>query len=186
MWTVGYFGLLGMAFLLVEIPLMQLYILLIGDATTAFAVVLFAVLLASGLGSMLSPRVPWRATAVVLTVTAIGYPFLIRGLTRVALPAPFAVRLVVGVVVIAPLGLLMGTMFPKGIAYLERRAPQLVPWAWGINGTLSVISAVTAALLTLAFGFSFVLLVGAAGYGLAALLAMTAGSSLAGASEGHK
>jgi len=179
MWTVGYFGLLGLAFLLVEIPLVQLYILLVGDATTAFAVVLFAVLLASGLGSMLSPRVPWRAGAVGLTATAVVYPFLIRGLTRVALPAPFAVRLVVGVVAIAPLGVLMGTMFPNGIAYLEQRAPQLVPWAWGINGTLSVISAVTAALLALAFGFTAVLLVGAAGYGLAALLAMVAGRQLA-------
>ena len=65
----------------------------------------------------------------------------------------------------------MGVMFPSGIAYLEQRAPRLVPWAWGINGTMSVISAVLAALLALAFGFMFVLVTGAAGYGLAALLA---------------
>lgn len=170
-WTVAYFGLLGMAFLLVEIPLVQLYILLLGNPTTAFAAVLFAVLLASGVGSMASPRVPWRAAAVLLAVTSAAYPFLIRGLTAVLLPAPLTVRVVVGALAIVPIGLLMGIMFPHGIAHLKRTAPRLVPWAWGINGTASVISAVTAALLALAFGFSFVLLIGAAGYALAAVLA---------------
>lgn len=185
-WTLGYFGLLGLAFLLVEIPLVQLYILLIGDATTAFAVVLFAVLLASGVGSMLSPRLPWRQLAAALTVVALAYPILIRRLTPILLPGPLPVRVLVGAVVIAPLGLLMGVMFPSGVAYLERRAPQLVPWAWGINGTASVISAVLAALLALAFGFTTVLLIGAAGYGLAALLAGVAGRSLLGPGERHE
>ena len=173
-WTVAYFGLLGLGFLLVEIPLVQLYILLLGNPTTAFAVVLFAVLLASGAGSMTSPRVPWRAGAVLLAVTAVVYPFLIRALTVVLLPAPLTVRVVAGALAIAPLGFLMGIMFPHGIAHLKRTAPQFVPWAWGINGTVSVISAVAAALIALAFGFSVVLLVGAASYGLAAVLAFRA------------
>lgn len=185
-WTLGYFGLLGLAFLLVEIPLVQLYILLIGDATTAFAVVLFAVLLASGIGSIVSPKLPWPLLATVLTLVAFGYPFLVRWLTPVLLPVPLLGRVVVGAVVIAPLGVLMGVMFPSGVAFLERRAPQLVPWAWGINGTASVISAVLAALLALAFGFATVLLIGAIGYGLAALLAAVAGRSLLGAGERHE
>jgi hypothetical protein len=96
------------------------------------------------------------------------------------------VRVMVGAVAITPLGFLMGIMFPRGIAYLERRAPHLVPWAWGINGTVSVISAVTAALLALTFGFSFVLAMGAVGYGLAALLAVSADRSLVGAGERHE
>ena len=185
-WALGYFGSLGLAFLLVEIPLIQLYILLIGDATSAFAVVLFAVLLASGVGSMLSPRLPWRAVAISLAVAAVCYPFLVRWLTGVLLPAPLPGRMVAGVVAIAPLGVLMGVMFPRGIAYLEVRAPQLVPWAWGINGTASVISAVLAALLALALGFMTVLLIGAVGYGLAALLAGAATRSLLGAGERHE
>jgi hypothetical protein len=114
------------------------------------------------------------------------YPFVIRGATSLLLPAPLLVRVVVGVLVIAPLGLLMGIMFPRGIAVLERGAPELVPWAWGINGTLSVISAVTAAILALAYGFTFVLMVGAVGYGLAALLAMGAGRSPLCPGEGHE
>lgn len=185
-WTLCYFGILGLAFLFVEIPLVQLYILLIGDATTAFAVVLFAVLLASGIGSALSPRIPWRWGAITLGVMAVVYPFLVRSLTSLSLAAPLPVRVGVGALAIVPLGILMGTMFPRGIAYLEQCGPQLVPWAWGINGTMSVISAVTAALLALAFGFTLVLIMGAAGYGLAALLALTASRSLDRPGERHE
>ncbi|MDJ0665351.1 MAG: hypothetical protein QNJ75_12435, partial [Acidimicrobiia bacterium] len=185
-WVVGYFGMLGLAFLLVEIPLIQLYILLLGDPTTAFAVVLFAVLLASGVGSMLSPRVPWRAGAVAVTVLAVIYPFLIRGLTTLVLPAALPVRIVAGALAIIPLGLAMGVMFPHGIAFLETRAPHLIPWAWGINGTLSVVSAVAAALLALAFGFTTVLAVGAAAYALAMLLTLVAVRLLGGAGEGDE
>ncbi len=185
-WTVGYFGSLGLAFLLVEIPLIQLYILLVGHPTTAFALVLFAILVASGVGAMASPRIPWVAGAAALTVTAMAYPILIRSITPVVLPAPLAVRVVAGAVVIAPLGFLMGTMFPHGITYLRQRAPGLVPWAWGINGTVSVVSSAAAALLALAFGFSTVLVVGGAGYAAATLLAVTAGRSLLGAGEGHE
>jgi hypothetical protein len=78
---------------------------------------------------------------------------------------------VAAVLLVAPLGFLMGTMFPSGLAHLEGRSPQLVPWAWGINGTVSVISAAAAAVLALSFGFSFVVWMGALAYGGAAVLA---------------
>jgi hypothetical protein len=170
-WTLGYFGLLGVAFLFVEIPLIQQYILLLGHPTAAFAVVLFAILVGSGIGSAWSRRIPWRPAALVLTAAVLVYPFLVRWLTPLVLPVPSAVRIAAGVAMIFPVGFLMGIMFPWGLAHLERRAPHLVPWAWAINGTVSVISAAAAALLTLSYGFSFVVLAGAAAYGVAALLA---------------
>ncbi|MEA3301629.1 MAG: hypothetical protein U9R22_15540, partial [Pseudomonadota bacterium] len=170
-WTLGYFGLLGVAFLFVEIPLIQQYILLIGQPATAFAVVVSALLAASGLGSAWSRRIPWRPGAVALTVAVVAYPFLVRWLTPLALPAPWLVRLAVVALMVAPLGFLMGIMFPWGLAYLEERSPGLVPWAWGINGTVSVIAAAAAAVLALSFGFSTVVGLGAVAYGGAALLA---------------
>ena len=170
-WAVSYFGLLGVAFLFVEIPMIQQYILLLGRPTAAFAVVLFAVLVASGLGSAWSRRIPWRPGAIVLTAAALAYPILVRWLTPWVLPAPTVVRIAAGAAMIFPLGFLMGIMFPWGLAHLERGAPHLVPWAWAINGTVSVISAAAAAILTLGFGFSLVVRIGAAAYGVAALLA---------------
>lgn len=185
-WTFGYFGSLGLAFLLVEIPLIQLYILLVGHPTTAFALVLFAVLFASGIGAMASTRIPWVPGAVILTAVSMACPFLIHFFTPLVLPAPLAVRIVAGAAAIAPLGFLMGIMFPHGISHLRQWAPRLVPWAWGINGTVSVVSSAVAAILALALGFSAVLMVGAAGYAAATLLALTADRSLAGTGEWHE
>ncbi len=169
-WTLAYFGLLGIGFLFVEIPLIQHTILLVGRPTIAFAVVLFALLIASGLGSLASRHVPWLIGAVVLTVLIALYPTLIYALTQAILLASIEVRLIIGGLALAPLGFLMGTMFPKGIAYLEVRAPDWIPWAWGINGATAVMSAIAAALLALTFGFSIVIACGAVCYGLCALL----------------
>ena len=169
-WTLAYFGLLGIAFLCVEIPLIQYFILLAGRPTIAFAVVLFALLIASGVGSLASRHVPWLSGAITLTILIALYPALIRALTDAILLAPVEVRVIAGALALFPLGFLMGTMFPKGIADLEERAPALIPWAWGINGATSVISAIGSALLALTFGFAFVVACGAACYGVCALL----------------
>ena len=181
-WTVVYFGSLGIAFLFVEIPLAQRYILLIGRPTTALATVVCAVLVFSGIGSLMSARLPWRPAAGLLTATALVMPFVIGPVTAALLPAPAGVRVVLGIVVLAPLGFLMGVMFPKGLARLEREAPELVPWAWGINGVASVISAVASALLALSFGFRFVVVTGAVFYGLATV-AIRTGSPAGGATD---
>ncbi|MDH3499477.1 MAG: hypothetical protein OEM97_05095 [Acidimicrobiia bacterium] len=176
-WTIGYFGLLGIGFLFVEIPLVQRFILLVGRPTTALAVVLFALLLASGVGSLASARVPWPVAAVALVAAIVAYPTLIGTLTRVLLQTPLAVRVAAGALALAPLGFLMGTMFPKGLAHLEARGPDLVPWAWGINGTASVISAASAAILALSHGFTLVIWLGAVCYAGAGLLAVVAARS---------
>jgi hypothetical protein len=169
-WTLAYFGLLGLGFLCVEIPLIQTFILLVGRPTIAFAVVLFALLIASGLGSLASRRMPWLSGAVGLTILIALYPTLIRALTNAILFTPIELRVIAGALALFPLGFLMGTMLPKGIAYLEDRAPALIPWAWGVNGAASVISAIGSALLALTFGFAFVVACGVVCYGVCALL----------------
>jgi hypothetical protein len=111
--------------------MIQIFILLVGRPTIAFAVVLFALLIASGLGSLASRHVPWLISAVVLTNLIALYPTLIHALTTAILLAPIEVRVIAEALALFPLGFLMGIMFPKGIAYLENRSPALIPWAWG-------------------------------------------------------
>jgi hypothetical protein len=113
---------------------------------------------------------PWLMSAVVLTILIALYPTLISALTSTILLAPIEVRVIAGTLALFPLGFLMGTMFPKGVAHLEDRTPALIPWAWGINGATSVISAIGSALLALTFGFAFVIACGAVCYGVCALL----------------
>jgi len=152
-----YFALLGLGYLFVEIPLMQRFILFLGHPIYAFATVLFALLLFSGLGSMICSRLPLLKMLILLSVAILLYPLLLPRLFQLLLGQGFALRLLASVVSLAPLGFLMGIPFPGGIALLNRLAPDLIPWAWGINGCLSVLASILSTMLAISFGFSWVL-----------------------------
>jgi hypothetical protein len=162
--TLGYFALLGLGYLCVEIPLLQQFILFLGHPAYATATVLFALLLFSGVGSLLSRRVGLRLVLLLLPLLVAGYALGLPALFAAALAVPLGGRLIVAVLALAPPGLLMGMPFPKGLALLERDAPGLVAWAWGVNGAVSVVASILAALLALSFGFSAVLAMGASCY----------------------
>ena len=162
-----YFGLLGIGFLFVEIPLMQRFILFLGQPIYAFTAVLAALLFFSGLGSLGVPRLSPRYTLPVLAVVILLYPLGLPLLFRAMLGAPMAMRLPVACLSLAPLGFLMGVPFPGGLAWLRDRAPGLIPWAWAINGCGSVLASIMAVMIALSAGFSWVLAAGAAAYGLA-------------------
>ncbi len=165
-----YFGLLGVGFLAAEIPLLQRFILFLGHPTTAFAAVVGSLLLFSGIGSLLARRVPLRGTlaalvlAVILTAAALGPLF------GALLGAPLAVRLLATAISLAPLGLLLGMPFPLGLARVEGDAPELVPWAWAVNGSASVVASVGVALVALSAGFTAVLAVAVLAYATAAVV----------------
>jgi spermidine synthase len=165
-----YFGLLGLGFLLVEIPLIQQFILFLDQPTYAFVAVLFTILLFSGLGSLTAKR--WHpAVALGLLVgLAVVYPPLLRAVFSRTLAWPLAARLVLTLPALAPLCLMMGVPFSRGLTLLESSATGLVPWAWAINGSASVIAGILAAMLALSVGFSWVLWLGAAAYAAALLV----------------
>ena len=89
-----------------------------------------------------------------------GLPAIIK----VSLGFNFILRVLITVLVLAPLGVLMGMPFPGGIMILEEKAPGLIPWVWGINGAASVLASILSMLLALSFGFKIVLVVGALCY----------------------
>jgi hypothetical protein len=168
-----YFALIGLAFLLVEIPLIQQFILYLGQPAYAVTAVLFTLLLFSGIGSRFSARVPHRLALGILIALAFGLMLLLPRIFDLTLGLPFPLRLGLTVLLLAPPGVLMGIPFPAGIAWLmnreanESRLPAesaVVSWAWAVNGAASVVSSVTAALLALSFGFSWVLVIGAVCY----------------------
>ncbi len=171
---VGYFVALGIAFLLVEIPLIQRFGLFLGHPIYALAVILFSVLLFSGVGSYLSgkwagdrpARLAVRVLPVLLallTVSAFTLTPFLRSQLHLELPA----RIALSVLLIAPLGLFMGMPMPLGIAALDKVRPQLIPWMWGINGATSVVASVLATVVSLNIGLRGTLLVGMGIYALA-------------------
>jgi len=165
-----YFTVLGLGFLFIEIPLVQRLILFVGKPVYALAVVLFGLLMFSGIGSLLSGRVPWRGALFTLALLALVYPVLLQGVFQWALGLPLATRFVISVISLAPLGILMGMPFPKGIHWLERASPEVIPWAWSVNGAVSVVASVLAALVALSAGFTVVLVAGAICYGVAGII----------------
>lgn len=162
-----YFACLGIGFLFIEIPLIQRFILFLDHPVYAFALVVFALLIGSGVGSAFSARVAWRGALVALVVAILLAPHLLPFVFQLTLGAPFAVRAGIACVLLAPLGFLMGIPFPKGMARLNETMPNVVPLAWGVNGCASVISSILATMGALTFGFSMVMLAGAGAYGVA-------------------
>ncbi len=175
-----YFSLIGLAYLFVEIPLIQRFILYFGTPAHAITIVLFSMLLFSGLGSLMSDRinVHWAIPLLILVITA--YPTGIAMLFRVTIGLPVSAKVIAGVIALAPAGFLMGIPFPSGIKYLTAQGehPSIIPWIWGINGTFSVIASILAALLALAWGFSLVLYLGAVCYVGAAVMGQRMGFHL--------
>jgi len=159
-----YFGLIGLAFLFVEIPLIQRFILYLGHPSYAFTTTLFSVLLFSGIGSRFAHRFSHQLSLVLLVLVALITPWLLPMLFDFTLGYPFITRVFITILSLAPLGFLMGIPFPSGIQKLQTSAPNLIPWAWGVNGAFSVLSSILAALIALSFGFSWSLIAGSLCY----------------------
>lgn len=161
-----YFCWIGFGYLLVEIPLIQRFILYLGHPSYALTVVLFSILFFSGIGSQFSHKVPLQLGLIVLVLLLVLVTLLLPFLFDLTLGFPFGLRVAITMAVLSPLGFMMGIPFPQGLRLLlgtERRSSR-TGWVWGINGAASVVSAVLAALLALSFGFDWVFRIGAVCY----------------------
>jgi hypothetical protein len=188
---VAYFGAIGTAFMFVEIAFIQKFILFLHHPLYAVAVVLCAFLVFAGLGSLVSARwrnkywasvsdtrvSRWRLDQApgIWVSGAIGglavlYVLLLPGLFSELNYLPGAFKLPMSVLLIAPLAFLMGMPFPLGLEVVSSKFPSWIPWAWGINGCASVVSAILATLLAIHLGFVVVVLVAVVLYLLAALV----------------
>jgi predicted membrane-bound spermidine synthase len=177
--VLGFFLCLGLGFILVELGFMQKFVLFLGHPIYALAVVLATLLAASGIGSALSGGLTRRfgpaglarrgiaALAALMIVYALGLGPLFHAL----LGWPLAGRIALSIPLIALPGLLMGSLLPTGVRTANALDPELVPWAWGLNGATSVVGSILAITMSMNFGFTTTLFVGVAAYlvGLAAL-----------------
>jgi hypothetical protein len=164
-----YFGCIGLGYLLIEIPLIQKFILFLGHPAYSFSITLFAILLFSGIGSQYSHKLSHRNALISVILVTLLTLFFLPTIFKITLGLSFGWRLILSIVIIAPVGFFMGMPFPKGITQLSNIASNLIPWVWGINGATSVVSSILAVLLALSFGFKWVLILGITAYGGALL-----------------
>ena len=170
-WVVTYFFSLGIAFLFIEIAFIQKFILFLGHPLYAVGVVIAGFLLFAGLGSNFCSRQPSLHLPVAgITIIALLYLDLLPTIFHHLLKLPDPLKVLVSLGLIAPLAFCMGMPFPLGLTRLTNCAPELIPWAWGINGCASVISAILATLGATHFGFSAVVIFAVGFYILAAVV----------------
>jgi hypothetical protein len=169
-----YFIFVGLGFILVEIALIQRFVLFLGHPTYALTVVVFLMLLASGAGSFMSKRVVSDSARVwvPLLVIALGivlYRFALPAIISAGVGLPFAAKLAISAGLLIPLGFLTGMPFPTGLRALSERGDGRVEWAWALNAAASVLGSVSAMIIAIHFGLNVTLLCGAAAYLLAAI-----------------
>jgi hypothetical protein len=158
--TLAYFFALGFCFMFLEIGLIQQAILAVEHPTYSVAVVLSALLGSTALGALLSQRLRWPEGRVVLLAAAgiavVGgtYAFALSPLLQALLPLRFGARMALLVLLITPLGVALGMLFPSGLRRLgSGPGAPLVPWAVAVNGFASVIGSLLSLPFAVLFGF---------------------------------
>jgi hypothetical protein len=161
-----YFAALGVGFILIELALLQKLILLMGNPTMTFALLLFTILISSGGGSLLSSRIAknnmGNLVFVIGAIAGLGvlYVFFLPSIIYSALAEPIEIKAAISIGVLAPIGFLMGMPLPTGMRLLKVHRPDFIPWMWAINGAFSVLGAVLAIALGIMYGSSFAMIFG--------------------------
>jgi len=170
----AFFASIGFGFMFVEISQMQRLIIFLGHPTYGLSVVLFALLLSSGLGSQLTQGVGLQRLA---SEARLRFGLLLFALVLFGALTPYAIgqfqgattmlRILVAIAILFPLGVLMGMAFPLGMRAAAARFSALTPWLWGLNGATSVCASVLATAISLAAGITASFWTGVAWYAVA-------------------
>lgn len=177
-WT-ALFSLLGVGFMLLEVPLIQRMTLFLGEPSLALSVLLAVLLLGAGLGSFCAQRIPVAsaragmalAAAVAGAWMAVN-AFVLPGMVERLLPLALPWRLLAAAAMLAPTGFVTGIPFPLGVRRLGHGGRAAwVPWLWAVNGGGSVVGSALAIALAMVSGITSVVILGAVCYALVALIA---------------
>ncbi len=172
-WVVLYFGGIGLGYMFLEMVFIQQFILFFGNPIHATAAVITGLLVSSGAGSYFSERLsfqPKKLMTVPLLIAGlvVVFAFALSPILQATIGLPMAVKILLLAGLIFPLGFLMGIPFPAGLSMVAKHQQKATPWAWAVNGFFSVISTALATIVAVEMGFSWALLLAAAGYAVTA------------------
>jgi hypothetical protein len=156
--SLRFFAAIGVGFLTFEVVLIQRLVLMLGFPTYALSIALFALLLWTGIGSLLTHQVRderrtlLRALAAACVLIVVSIVALLPA-THALIAAPFAARVVITILLLAPVGIALGMAMPLGLRRFSAAHPDGVPWAWGVNAVGSVLASAAAITLAILYGF---------------------------------
>ena len=161
-----YFLFIGAGYILIEVALIQKFVLFLGHPTYALTVVVFSMLTSSGLGSYFSRRVLNQSEArwvialgtIAILVALLG--IVVRSVLPIGVGLPLWLKIAVTVLMISPAGFAMGMPFPTGLKRLEEWHKPSVRWAWALNAASSVLGSVGALLCAIYLGLTQTLFIG--------------------------
>ena len=190
----AYFMLIGVGFMTIEIALLQRMSVFLGHPVYSLSIVLFSIILSTGLGSLISDRFPLNTSKkLVLWAAVTGAYFLLLPVFLPAITLAFdgaslPTRALWCVLVIAPGGMLMGWGFPTGMRLVTRVDGKPTPWFWGVNGASGVLASSMAVGISIAMGITSTMIIGAVCYLalIPAAIAMYAEGSKAGAKAAYR
>lgn len=172
--TILYFACLGIGYITVEVGLISRFTLALSNATISAAVLIAGVLVFSGVGSLMSERLFARSRAALPAILGLIagalliYTLFLPPLLSSVGAFPYPARIILCFLVIAPVALLMGFPMATAMNWMACLGKDhMFVWAWGINGSFSVIGAVLVPIIATTTGLGTVLLVSAAAYLLA-------------------
>ncbi len=162
--TLLYFAALGLGYMFVEIILIQRFVLYFGQPVYALSAVISTMLIASSVGSLLTNRIPatpWSlaGTGMIIAILLTGYAFFLTPLLQWSIASPLPLKIVISLLLIGVPAFFKGMMFPFGIRYLSAYDSGQAPWAYGIDGSISVISTSLATIIAVESGFMVVMAV---------------------------
>jgi hypothetical protein len=161
-----FFVFIGAGYILIQVALIQRFVLFLGHPTYALTVVIFSMLLSSGLGSFASKRLIRaeiaRLSSVLMLIVAavLVLSAILPSITESGVSLPFPLKVLVSVALIGPVGFAMGMPFPTGLMLLERAMPASIRWAWAINAASSVMGSAAAMFFAIYLGLQMTLVIG--------------------------
>jgi len=176
-----YFSAIGLGFMFLEMAVIQQFARFMKHPIYAFGTALGIILVGSGLGALVSSR--WRVCpgAVFVSIVCLGVVHIALWLVSILLRSTSLFH--ADMLVVAVMAFFMGFPFPSAIGQVREREPSLVPWAWGINGFVSVLAVLLAGLISISAGLAVVCGIGVLCYLLAAVFFVPAWAATSRESE---
>jgi hypothetical protein len=157
--SILYFSLIGFGFMMIQIPYMQRFSVYLGHPTYAIAVILFSMILFTGIGSWLSDYAPVEAhpsviyvVAIVIAVAVLAITLSVQSVIDRTIQFPTFARCLIVVSMIGPLSLFLGFCFPIGMRLVGRISESAMPWMWGVSGAMGVLSSILAVAISMWVG----------------------------------